>query len=130
MQGNPPGLGPILKSLGISAAGIDKIQFGSGVVGKLTTALMGLFVVCFAAIAAGAWMGSTLLVGGGLVAASFGFVFMSVASMMFANRNPAAALHRDSIARVVAAGCRARRFPRSATWPGPRVRSRPKPLSR
>ena len=48
-------LGPILKNLGISAAGIDKIQFGSGVVGKLTTSLMGLYVVCLITVFAGAY---------------------------------------------------------------------------
>jgi hypothetical protein len=89
---NPPGLGPILRNLGISAAGIDKIQFGSGVVGKLTTSLMGLYVVCLITVFAGAYMGSPPLVGGGLAAAFLGFVFTSVASMLFASRNPAAAL--------------------------------------
>jgi hypothetical protein len=90
MQDNPPGLGSILKNLGIS--GIDKIQFGPGVVGKMTTSLMGLYVVCVVAIVAGAWMGSTPLVGLGLGAGFLGFVFKSVASMRFASKNPAAAL--------------------------------------
>jgi hypothetical protein len=92
MQDNPPGLGPILKNLGISAAGIEKIQFGPGVVGKLTTSLMGLYVVCVAAIVAGAWMGSMPLVGLGLGTGFLGFVFKSVSSMVFASKNPAAAL--------------------------------------
>ena len=92
MQDNPLSLGPILKNLGISAAGIDRIQFAPGVVGKMTTSLMGLYVVCVAAIAAGAWMGSTPLVGLGLGAGFLSFVFKSVASIMFASKNPATAL--------------------------------------
>jgi hypothetical protein len=92
MQDNPPGLGSVLKNLGISASGIDKIQFGPGVVGKMTTSLMGLYVVCLATLIVGAWMGSIALAGAGLGIGFVGFVFKSVASMLFASRNPAAAL--------------------------------------
>ncbi len=49
----PPNLEATLKALGMSASGIDRIKFGNGVVGKMATLQMVLYVVCFSAIVAG-----------------------------------------------------------------------------
>jgi hypothetical protein len=80
----------VLKSVGLT--GLDKIRFGEGVVGKMTTSLMGLFVLCVAVVAAGTWMQTPLMIyialGVGIVA----FIFKAVASMFYAARNPSVAL--------------------------------------
>ena len=82
----------ILRSAGFSSSGIDRIKLGSGVVGKMTSTLMGLYIVCFACVAAGAYLNIQYMVFCGIAAAFFAFLFGSVSSMWFAKKYPAVAL--------------------------------------
>jgi hypothetical protein len=81
-------VGKLLKSVGIGSTGLEKIQFGPGVVGKMTTSLMGLHLVCIFAVIAGISLRSLLLVLSGLGVAFLAFLFKSVSSMVYAAKNP------------------------------------------
>jgi hypothetical protein len=69
----------------LSASGIDRIKFGDGVVGKQTTSLLGLCVVCFATILAGAWLHAEALIYLGLAVGAGAFLYSSITSMLFAD---------------------------------------------
>lgn len=81
-----------LHGVGLGSAGIDRIRFGKGVVGKLTTAQMGLYVVCIATIIAGVWLRQPLMSYLGLGGAVGTFLITMAASMIFAAKNPGVAL--------------------------------------
>jgi hypothetical protein len=85
-------LSSALRAVNFGSSGIDKIKLGSGVVGKLAATQMGLYVVCFAALVAGAVMQNPIMVFSSLGVAACGYVFGSLSSMIFAARHPDLAL--------------------------------------
>ena len=82
----------VLKSVGLSSSSIERIKLGNGVVGKMTSSQMGLYVICFAGIGGGIWLENyTMILGFGAVAV-VSFLFSSVASMWYATKYPGVAL--------------------------------------
>jgi hypothetical protein len=92
MSDPEPTVDSILKSSGFSSSGIDRIKLGNGVVGKMTTTQMGLYVICFAGIGAGTWINNPYMIEGFVAVAFVSFLFSSIASMIFASNHPAVAL--------------------------------------
>jgi hypothetical protein len=88
----PPPLEAILQRVGISSSGIDRIKFGKGVVGKLATMQMGLYVVCVTVVLSAIFLREPWLAVGGIATAICSHIFSSVLSVWFAERNQAIAL--------------------------------------
>jgi ABC-type dipeptide/oligopeptide/nickel transport system permease component len=85
-------LGSVVRAVNLGSSGIDKIKLEGGVVGKLASTQMGLYVICFGALGAGAWLQNSTMVFSSLGVAACAYVFGSLSSMIFASRHPDLAL--------------------------------------
>jgi hypothetical protein len=83
------GIGGILKSA--VSLGLEKITFGSGVVGKMTTSLMAILTVVGAALLLSLALGQLPLAYICLGVCVFVYLFTQISIMLFASKHPAAA---------------------------------------
>jgi hypothetical protein len=85
-------VGGILRSVGVNSMGLEKIKFGIGVVGKMTTGLIAVLSVLAVLGALGLICGQFLLSYICLAAIIFFFLFNHVSVMWFSSKHPAVAI--------------------------------------
>lgn len=105
-------VGGVLKSIGIGSMGLEKIKFGAGVVGKMTTSLIAFLSVLGIISLSGVICGQLTLTYICIPIIVFVFVFNHISIMIFASRHPAPAmlegteLVRYHQVEMAARGCR------------------------
>ena len=92
MSGPDPTVESLLRGAGFSSSGIDRIKLGNGVVGKMTSTQMGLYVVCFAGVCGGVYLNIPYMMVAFGGVALLSFLFSSIAGMWFAAKYPSVAL--------------------------------------
>ena len=92
MPSDPTSVQDALGSIGLGSLGLDKIKFGSGVVGKVTTSQIALLTLCVVGAVIGWRLDRPDLVYTSLCLGAAAFVFKTIAVMWFAAKNPAVAL--------------------------------------
>jgi hypothetical protein len=92
MDPDSSAVGGILKSVGIGSMGLEKIRFGTGVVGKMTTGLIAILSVLGALSLSGVILGQLPLTYICVGVCVFVFLFTQISIMLFASRHPATAV--------------------------------------
>jgi hypothetical protein len=81
-----------LKSIGIGSMGLEKIKFGAGVVGKMTTSLIAFLSVLGVISLSCIFSGQVAIACGCIVACVAAFPFIIICMMIFASKHPATAM--------------------------------------